>query len=492
MVRAASVVKKIGFRFVICGCLFVSAGALATAQDLGDLGSSSRIFRAPNPAAETKKTKTAPKSTAAKKKAVTPKPETAKTTPNRPNRTPANTAGAPTTAKTTPKPKTKPAETKNSRTAVKNNPNRTQQPTRNQVRTSKTAMSENVVISIGKKQTPPPSVDENLEEAIELGNMARDDRDYPAAERAYRRAQSIRPRDSRAVYGLGNIFSDQQRWEEAEKAYRQAIVLEPESSEAHIALSFVLSQPVAGVNVSERYAEAEKMARRAVDLDPNNPVAYDQLGVSLELSGKIGIETEQAFRNAIRLDPQFALAYAHLGRLLRRNGLNKDSAAAYSDAIRLAADVPTMILIAEVVQSQQRFAESEQLLRRAVREDPKNPTALYLLGRALTTSGHFDEAETLLKRSLEVSPHSFVAYAQLASLYARRGIYAEAEKTLMRALKVVSVNEKKQLAQEFETVGDGFLRKGQKTDAARVYRQALMLDNEKKDLVNKLTEAQKS
>ncbi|HLM03334.1 MAG TPA: hypothetical protein VK400_19940, partial [Pyrinomonadaceae bacterium] len=77
-------------------------------------------------------------------------------------------------------------------------------------------------------------------------------------------------------------------------------------------------------------------------------------------------------------------------------------------------------------------------------------------------------------------------------LYARRGIYAEAEKTLMRALKVVSVNEKKQLAQEFESVGDGFLRKGQKTDAARVYRQALMLDNEKKDLVNKLTEAQKS
>jgi tetratricopeptide (TPR) repeat protein len=468
MVKA---VRKFGFWFLVCGCLSVQA---ISAQDLGDLGSSSRIFRSPNPKT-TKKTKPAPKTTTPKKKTPAPKTETVKATPPKTNRTIA----------TAPKPKSKPAA-KN--TAVKTGANKIQT-IKQPLKTVKT-VPDNVIINVGKKT--PATVDENLEEAIELGNLARDDRDYVAAERAYRRAQSIRPRDSRAIYGLGNIFSDQQRWEEAEKSYRQAIALEPESPEAHIALSFVLSQPVAGINLSERYAEAEKMARRAIELDAGNAVAYDQLGVALELGGKIGIETEQAYRNAIRLDPEFALAYAHLGRLLRRNGVNKESAAAYKDAIRLVSDVPTMILIAEVMQSQQRYAESEQLLRRAVREDPKNPTALYLLGRALTTSGNFEEAESLLKRSIGVSPNSFIAYAQLASLYARRGNYAEAEKTLMKALKVVSGNEKKQLAQEFEMVGDGFLRKGQKADAARVYRQAMTLDNEKKDLADKLTEAQKS
>ncbi|HEX8247419.1 MAG TPA: tetratricopeptide repeat protein [Pyrinomonadaceae bacterium] len=476
MVKA---VRKFGFWFVVCGCLSVQAIA---AQDLGDLGSSSRIFRAPNPKT-TKKTKPAPKTTAPpKKKIAAPKPETAKITPPKSNRT---TTTATTTAKT-PKTKTKSAAAKNA--GVKTGANKTQA-VKSPVKPLKTT-PDNIIINVGKTTTV--SVDENLEDAIELGNLARDDRDYPSAERAYRRAQSIRPRDSRAIYGLGNIFSDQQRWEEAEKAYRQAIALEPQSAEAHIALSFVLSQPVGGVNLSQRYAEAEKMARRAIELDAKNAVAYDQLGVALELGGKIGIETEQAYRNAVRLDPEFALAYAHLGRLLRRNGLNNDSAAAYKDAIRLVSDVPTMILIAEVMQSQQRYAESEQLLRRAVREDPKNPTALYLLGRALTTSGNFEEAESLLKRSIGVSPNSFIAYAQLGSLYARRGNYAEAEKTLMRAVKIVSANEKKQLAQEFEMVGDGFLRKGQKADAARVYRQAMLLDEEKKDLVNKLTEAQKS
>ena len=234
------------------------------------------------------------------------------------------------------------------------------------------------------------------------------------------------------------------------------------------------------------------MARKAVQLDENSAVAHDQLGVALELRGLIEEETQNAYRKAIQIDPGFALAYAHLGRLLRRNGLTNESSAAYRDAIRLATDVPTMILVADVMQSQQRFTESEQLLRRALRDDPKNPTALFLLGRALTTRGSYDEAEKVLKSSVEVSPNSFVSYALLGSLYARRNKFEEAEKILMRALSVISVNEKRRLSQEFEFVGDGFMRIGKGKDAARVYRQAIALDGDKSLLANKLNKAQKS
>jgi superkiller protein 3 len=85
---------------------------------------------------------------------------------------------------------------------------------------------------------------------------------------------------------LGNLYSDQQRWEEAERAYRTAIEIEPTAPESHIALSFVLTQPIIRANLADRYAEAEKHARRAIELDPKNAFAYDQLGVALELSGK--------------------------------------------------------------------------------------------------------------------------------------------------------------------------------------------------------------
>lgn len=339
----------------------------------------------------------------------------------------------------------------------------------------------------------PPTTgefNELFEREIDEGNTARDERNYVKAEGAYLRAQSLKTGDARAIYGLGNIYSDQQRWEEAERAYRTAMKMEPSSWESYIALSFVLTQPIPVADLGERYEEAEKIARRGIQLNSGSALAHDQLGVALELRGMLEEETENSYRKAIQLDGASALAYAHLGRLLSRNGRTKESADAYRSAVRLAVDVPTMILVADVMQSQQRYTDSEQLLRRAVSQDPRNPTALMLLGRALTTRKAYDEAEKVLKKSADVSPHSFVSHTLLGSLYSRQGKFESAEKVLMQALKVVSANEMKRLSQEFEAVGDGYLRSGKYRDAARAYSQAIDLDNEKAGLQSKLSRAQ--
>lgn len=331
------------------------------------------------------------------------------------------------------------------------------------------------------------TAEELFEKAIEEGNDARDQRRYTIAEAAYKRAQKLKATDSRSIYGLGNLFGDQQRWEEAEKAYRAAIKLEPDSPEAHLALSFVLTQPVIGVNPMERYAEAERFARRAIELDPKKAAAYDQLGVSLELRGHIENETLNAYRKAISIDLEFAPAYAHLGRLLSRKGLEVESLKAYADSIRLATDVPTQILVAEVMQSQQRYKESEQLLRKALKTDPKNPTALFLLGRALVVRQEYPEAEKFLKTGIDVSPNSFVSYALLGSLYARRNKFDEAERILLRAVRVISENEKRRLSKEFEFVGDKMVQSGRKKDAERVFRKAFELDGESQTLRQKVS-----
>lgn len=427
-----------------------------------DLGSSNGLFRAPNPSA---------KSSAERRSAVKR---------NAPKTSVRKDSTRFTAAK------------KNSQTTVaKVKTEVEEQPVKQPQNVNNKSVEENLIINVGGKKTVENS-EVLFEKAIEKGNAARDERNYTLAESSYRRAQNLKPNDSRSIYGLGNLFSDQQRWEEAEKAYRMAIQLEPNSPEANIALSFVLTQPAVGTNPMERYAEAEKAARKAIELDAGNAVAYDQLGVALELRGMIDDETQNAYRKAVQLDPTFALAYAHLGRLLRRKGLESESSDAYGDAIRMAVDVPTMILVAEVMQSQQRYNESEQLLRRALKSDPKNPTALFLLGRAMTTRGEYVEAEKVLKTSVEVSPNSFVSYALLSSLYVRRNNFEEAEKTLIKALRVVSSNERKRLAQEFEFVGDGFMKTGKNKDAARVYQQAIELDADNALLTGKLEKAQKS
>jgi tetratricopeptide (TPR) repeat protein len=350
------------------------------------------------------------------------------------------------------------------------------------------ASRKSVIVTIGDKGNG--DFEGLFERAIDEGNAARNRRQYAKAETAYLRARNFKAKDSRAAYGLGNIYSDQQRWEEAEQAYRTAIQIEPASPEAYIALSFVLTQPIVGETLSARYGDAQKYARRAIQIDPRSALAYDQIGVSLELSGKVSTETQEAYRKAIELEPTFALAYAHLGRLLRKTGATAESAAAYRDAVRHSLDAPTMIRVAEVMQSQQMYLESEELLRRALVADEKNPAALLLLGRALTTRGKFEEAEKILQTAAEVSANGFYSYTLLGSLAARRERFAEAENYLMQAASLVSPNERKRLAQEFEAVGDGLARAARTTYAARVFRHAGALDNKKTALVDKLNKAQ--
>lgn len=441
---------------------FLSLFVFSCVNALGqDLGSSNGLFRASNP-------KTGKPPTTAKK--TTPKPKAVKSAPKKQ------------IAKKSAPPRKTTVKSSGSNAAV------SKPQVANNKRTVKNSPSKNIIITVGDPANS--GYNESYEEAIDEGNSARDARNYLKAETAYNRAKSISPQDSRAVYGLGNLYSDQQRWREAEESYREAIALEPDNPDSYIAMSFVLTQPIIGKELSARFIEAEKSARKAIELDPENPFAYDQLGVALEFNGKIGSETRGAYLKAIQIEPEFALAYAHLGRLLRRNGKSGESTEAYSKAIVYSKDVPTMILVADVLQSQQRYGDSEQLLRNALREDPKNPTALFLLGRALTTRGEFGEAENILKKSVEISPNSFVSYVLLGSLYTRRGDFSDAEKTLNNALKVITENERKNLAQAYETVGDGFMNKGRKNDAIRVYRQAVALDSETQSLTKKLARAQ--
>ena len=450
--------------------IIASLGIAAACVSGQDLGSSNKLFGGTKPTTTGKtKTvkKTTPKTTTKKKtttaKTIAPKPQPAKHKTTKPVTKP----GSSTTAV---KPKTTPKTTVT-----------TSGPSKFEVRPSKSS----------EREVPVTAASSRLYETlIQDGNNARDDRNYSAAETAYQRARAIKPKDSRAVYGLGNLYSDQQRWEEAEAAYRTALQIDPKEAFTHVALSYVLTQPLSAPNLSDRYEEAENLARTAIQLAPRNQLAYDQLGVSMELRGLIGAETENAYRRAIELDPSFAPAYAHLGRLLRRRGLTKESATAYQNAIQRSTDVATMILVADVMQSEQRYAESERLLRRAVDDDPKNPSALLLLGRAFIAKGNFVEAESILRRSLAASANSFMPNSLLGSLYTRQGKFEQAESALQQAVRSVPLSEKRRLSQQFEAVGDGYLKTGRRISAQRSYTQAISLDGENPALAAKLSRSQ--
>jgi tetratricopeptide (TPR) repeat protein len=324
----------------------------------------------------------------------------------------------------------------------------------------------------------PAEIEARFEDQLSDGNDARDARKYTLAETAYRLAIKLKPRDARGSYGLGNVFADQQRWDEAEQAYRDAINASPANVEVLLALSFVLVQPRTGAINAKRFADAEDFAHRATSLQSTNAVAFDRLGVAMVARGIFNADAEAAFRRAVELDPNFVVAQVHLARVLRHMNRFGEADPLYNSAIAQAKDAPTLVLIADAMQSEQRWNDSEPVLRRALELDAKNPGALFLLGRVMTVNKRYAEAESVFKRAGEINPKSFQVQNLLGRAYLGLERYDDAFQTYERATALASDADRRQLggAFGFGGVGDGFVNAGRTRDAVRAYDRALQLD----------------
>src|ERR1041385_7956627 len=343
----------------------------------------------------------------------------------------------------------------------------------------------------GTAKPVTPNVAEKFEDLLDKGNEARDARKFADAESAYKEILKLKPRDARAAYGLGNVYSDQQRWDDAEAAYRNSVAWAPTDADAYVALSVVLVQPSAGGDTAKRFADAESFARRSVQIDPKNAVGWDRLGVALQARGLANSETEHSYRRAIELDPQFAVAYAHLARMLNHSGKQGDAVPLYEKAIELAKDPATLNLIADSLQSEQLWPQSEPVLKRALELDSTNLTSVMLMGRLLIVYKRFQEAEPYLKSATEVSSRAFQPFNLLGRAYLGMDRFGDAEATYEQASAFAAAGEKKQLAGVFgfEGVGDGYLKSNQKDKAVRAYQRALELDPANTGAAQKLAKA---
>lgn len=325
---------------------------------------------------------------------------------------------------------------------------------------------------------PSRAVAERIEDLLDAGNQARDARNFAAAENSYKEVLKLKARDARAAYGLGNIYADQQRWDDAEAAYRNSIAWAPNDADAYVALSVVLVQPRAGGDNAKRFADAEAFARKSVQIDPKNAVGWDRLGVALQARGLANSETEHSYRRAIDLDPQFAVAYAHLARMLNRAGRPGEAAPLYEKASELAKDPATLNLIADSLQAEQLWPQSEPVLKRALDLDARNPTSLMLMGRMLVVYKRYQEAEPFLKSATEGNSRAFQPFNLLGRAYLGLERFSDAEATYEKASAFANAGDKKQLAgmYGFEGVGEGYLKLKQKDNAVRAYQRALELD----------------
>jgi tetratricopeptide (TPR) repeat protein len=173
-------------------------------------------------------------------------------------------------------------------------------------------------------------IEPNSPEAqLRFAEVLLEEKQWVAAEQAFRAVLGVKPDWSRAYNGLGNALMDGKRGE-AITAYREAIRLNPQYAIAYNNLGNAL-------NRDGKRGEAIAAYRQAIRLDPQYAVAYSGLGNGLIMDGKRG-EAIAAYRQAIRLDPQYAIAYYLLGLALREAGGRADAIEAFREFLRLTSN----------------------------------------------------------------------------------------------------------------------------------------------------------
>ena len=230
----------------------------------------------------------------------------------------------------------------------------------------------------------------------------------PEAIAQYSEAITLNPSYAQAFYNRGTAFKDLGGFAQAESDLNEALRLNPSSADAHNNLGSLLASRgdfasaeahfsralelkpgyadarlnlAAALAAQKRYFEARSAAESVLQLSPNLPEAYFILAVADESLGDNGA-AEQHLWQAVRLDAGYAGARLRLCRLLCRLRRTGDAAAQYRELLRTSpAEASVWMELGALLESQGLIREAADTYREALRNIPDLKAASEALAR---------------------------------------------------------------------------------------------------------------
>ena len=216
---------------------------------------------------------------------------------------------------------------------------------------------------------------------------------------AIRAARLRHPNDTRLLYSEAGLLAEAGKVEEATALFRARLKGGPEDYDQYIALANILID-------AGRGREAVEAARKALELAPadRQDLAIQALFTLSSAHDRAGDVKayEDALRQVLTRDPENSVALNNLGYFLTERN--------------------------------ERLDEAFQMIQRAVRSQPANPSFLDSLGWVYFKLGKLEEAERYLRDAARRKPGSADIQEHLGDLLQRLGQLEEARAAWRKAL----------------------------------------------------------
>jgi predicted O-linked N-acetylglucosamine transferase (SPINDLY family) len=270
--------------------------------------------------------------------------------------------------------------------------------------------------------------------------------------------------DPEIFYNLGYILEEAGELDEAEKAYRKATTLRPEYAEAQFNLGNLLRKKGAIDEALESY-------KKSIEAKADFTEAYINLGNLLEKQDRI-TEAYRVYQSALVLCPEKAPIHYHLGRVQEVQGEKEDALRSYQKAIQLRLDFwEPYLSIAKILREQNKIDDSIAYLEKAVRINPTSAEILNEMGISIARKGDNKGAESYLNKAIQIAPSYVEARINMGNLLREQGRTDEAIQLYKKSLELCPAS-----IDALNNLGIAFEEKGQIDEAINLYRQAILLN----------------
>ena len=222
-------------------------------------------------------------------------------------------------------------------------------------------------------------------------------KDLPKALQAGRDAMAKYPNDTAIKSSQALLLGENEQTDEAVKLLQTDLKGTPADRDTYLNLSQVYER-------GRRYADAEEAARKAESFaaEPHdNEIAWLLLGAVYERQKQFD-KAETEFKKVLDVNPKNAQVLNYYGYMLADRGVRLDEA---QDLIQRAVDQEPqngayLDSLGWVYYKQNKLDEAEAMLRKAVEHEPHDPTIRLHLGDVYAKQGHTDQAAIEWEKSL--------------------------------------------------------------------------------------------
>ena len=226
----------------------------------------------------------------------------------------------------------------------------------------------------------------------------------------------LKANDPRAHRELGKAYLSLNRLEDAQVQLETAVKLAPQEAPVHYLLAQVYRRR--GFAEKARDETGQYTALSGAHSSPDEPLAEARALLDLGKAAEAG----QLVRKYMEVHRNSADAHYLLGYILFKQQKAKESLAEYTEGAkyRRPSAYDLQVVGADYVLLED-YVDADKWFTKSVEWDPKNPQALYYLGRAKYNENRFAEAIEIFQRCLKLNPKDVKAEDNLGLSYQALG-----------------------------------------------------------------------